>query len=77
MPDANDFGIEPTRLYRRPAVEAATTLSRSQIYLLMDAGDFPRPLRLGPRCVAWKGKDLLSWLESREVSDPRSHGVSR
>lgn len=53
---------------RRPAVEAATGLSRSTIYAMMDSGDFPRPIRIGRRAVAWSESAISSWLASRETS---------
>ena len=40
------------KLLRRPEVEAITGLSCSAIYAKMASGDFPRPMRLGPRAVA-------------------------
>lgn len=59
------------RLLRRPAVEKLTGLSRSSIYALMDRGEFPRPLRVGRRAVAWDEATLERWLATREVADPR------
>lgn len=53
------------RHYRRPAVEELTGLSRSTIYALMDRGDFPRPVKLAPRIVAWPESRITEWLASR------------
>ena len=53
---------------RRPAVEAATGLSRSSIYDMMDRDEFPRPIRIGKRAVAWPQSAIEAWLESRPVS---------
>lgn len=53
---------------RRSAVEAATGLSRSSIYAMMDAGDFPRPIRIGKRAVAWPQSVIEDWLTSRPIS---------
>ena len=55
------------KLIRRPEVEALTGLSRSTIYEWMKRGDFPQPVKLGVRLVAWRQSDLLAWLESRET----------
>ena len=38
-------------LIKRPKVERITSLSRSAIYAAMEAGDFPRPVRIGKRSV--------------------------
>jgi prophage regulatory protein len=53
---------------RRPAVEAATGLSRSSIYAMMDTGDFPRPIRIGRRAVAWPENAVLAWLADRPTT---------
>jgi prophage regulatory protein len=53
---------------RRPAVEATTGLSRSSIYAMMDAGDFPRPIRIGRRAVAWPESSILAWLAERPTA---------
>ena len=56
------------KLHRRPSVEEITGLSRSTIYALMDDGEFPRPVRIGRRAVAWRDSDLTAWLASRETA---------
>jgi len=56
----------PNRLLRRPEVEARTGLARSTIYDWMSRGEFPRPVRLGARIVAWRESDVAAWLESRD-----------
>lgn len=55
------------RLLRRPEVEARTGLSRSTIYEWMKRGEFPQPVKLGERLVAWRESDVTAWLESRET----------
>ena len=55
----------PTRLLRRREVEACIGLSRSTIYALVAAGDFPRPVKLGPRAVAWVASEVSDWIHSR------------
>lgn len=54
---------------RRPAVEAATGLSRSTLYDMMDRGDFPRPVRVGRRAVAWPESAIQKWLADRPTAD--------
>lgn len=53
---------------RRPAVEAATGLSRSSIYDMMDKGEFPRPIRIGKRAVAWSENAISEWLSNRPTT---------
>ena len=54
-------------LMRRPAVQAATGMSRSGIYAAM-ARDFPKPVKLGPQAVAWRQSEVQAWIASREVA---------
>ncbi|NDR59199.1 AlpA family phage regulatory protein [Pseudoruegeria sp. M32A2M] len=60
------------RFQRRPAVEAMTGLSRSSIYSKMDPRspqhdpEFPKPVRLGKRAVAWRESDILAWMNGRQ-----------
>ena len=63
--------MEPTLLRRRD-VQRLTTLSRSTLYRRMNAGEFPRPISLGGRTVAWRKSDIDKWLEDR----PRLDGVN-
>ena len=56
------------RLLRRRQVEEITGLSRSSIYRLMQDGEFPRPVKVGPAAVRWRASDITTWLESRPIS---------
>jgi len=40
-------------LIKLPAVKEKTSLSTSTIYRGVERGDFPKPVRLSPRSVAW------------------------
>ena len=54
--------------YRRKAVEEITGLSRSLIYAMMDREEFPRPVRIGRRAVAWPESKITEWLAQREAA---------
>ena len=56
------------RLLRRRQVEEITGMSRSSIYRLMQDGEFPRPVRIGPSAVRWRASDITAWVESRPVA---------
>ena len=56
------------RLMRRQEVEKITGLGRSSIYRLMQKGDFPRPVRVGPAAVRWMESEVTAWVESRPVA---------
>ncbi|MBL4874616.1 MAG: AlpA family phage regulatory protein [Rhodobacteraceae bacterium] len=47
--------------HRRNAVEKITGLSRSLIYEMMARDEFPRPIRIGRRAVAWRESDIVNW----------------
>ena len=49
-------------------VEEITGMSRSSIYRLMQDGEFPRPVRIGPAAVRWRASDITAWLESQPVT---------
>ena len=53
------------RMLRREEVEERVGISRSAIYRLMRAGEFPAPQRVGLRAVRWRESDLEAWLASR------------
>ena len=55
------------RLLRRPIVEDLTGLSRSSIYQKIRKAEFPRPVKIGCRAVAWKSSDIEDWLNSRPI----------
>jgi prophage regulatory protein len=60
---------EPARLFARlPTVLRVTGLGRSTIYRLIGSGDFPAPVHLGPRAVAWRWSDLDHWSQSRTTT---------
>ena len=50
---------------RRAAVQDLTGLSRSTIYDLMAKGQFPRPVRLTGKAVAWPESVIAEWLAQR------------
>ena len=58
------------KMLRRPIVEDMTGLGRSTIYDLMAKGQFPRPVKLTGRAVAWPESEVAAWLESRKAERP-------
>lgn len=53
---------------RRPAVEEITGLSRTTIYEMMKRGQFPRPVKITGKAVAWPESAIDAWLASRPVA---------
>ena len=50
---------------RLPEVKAVTGLSRSSLYALMREKNFPAPVRLGRRTVAWVRSEVRQWAADR------------
>ncbi|MFP1908197.1 AlpA family transcriptional regulator [Lonsdalea quercina] len=50
------------QLLRLKQVEEKTGLKRSQIYLYMKSGDFPRSIKIGPASVAWLKSEIDEWI---------------
>jgi prophage regulatory protein len=51
-----------TKLVRLDAVKSITGRSRSRIYA---DPEFPRPVKIGPRAVAWVEDEVRAWVEER------------
>lgn len=47
-------------LLRLPTVKAETGASRSTIYLRIQQGLWPKPVKLGPRSVAWPASEVAA-----------------
>ena len=52
-------------LLRQQQVRDRTGLSRSTLYKLISEGDFPSPVQLAGRSVAWDSQAVDAWIESR------------
>ncbi len=61
-------------LIRRPDVEALTGFSRAWIYAAMQRGEFPRPIKIGKRAVAWPKSAVDEWIEARKAEAGISAG---
>lgn len=58
----------PAKLLRLPDVKDLTGMSTSTIYAKMSRGEFPKPIKLGARAVAWRVADISEWIETRPVA---------
>lgn len=57
------------KLIKLKDVTEMTTLSKATIYRLIKQGSFPRQISLGPRAVAWRLSDVVTWIELKTLSD--------
>lgn len=58
------------RILRRREVEKKVGLKRSTIYLYLQQGIFPRPVKLGPRTVGWIETEIDGWLATKASDRP-------
>ena len=65
------------RFLRRREVEQMVGLSRTSIYRLADSGDFPHPIRVGPRAVRWRLRDIEQWMLERPLATDKVEKVSK
>lgn len=59
------FSLQPLLLHL-PAVMQITGLPRSTIYNLMATEQFPKPLKVSLRAVAWQAADITQWIATRK-----------
>ena len=53
------------RLIRLKQVMECTGLARSTVYKFIAEGDFPKPVKLGVRVVAWVEAEVLAWIQHK------------
>lgn len=70
---ATAFGMKPERILRIKQVCDITGLAVSTLYRLLKHQQFPQQVRLGPKCVGWRERDIAEWCKTRK---PRNR-VSR
>ena len=58
------------RFLRRPAVLAKLGISKTHLYELERAGDFPAHFMLSPRCAVWEEAAVDRWMEERAARRP-------
>lgn len=47
---------------------ARTKLSRTSIYKLINHSDFPKPIKLGTKCLRFAADEVDAWMESRRAA---------
>jgi prophage regulatory protein len=63
-------------LLRLPQVLLRVGLKTTRIYELVGDGDFPKPVRLGDRAVAWLSTEIDDWI-SAQAKKPRVEITTR
>ena len=54
----------PDRILRLKAVLERTGLSRATLYRKIEAGTFPRQVRIAPRCAGWRESAITAWMRN-------------
>lgn len=67
--------MDRIRFLRRPAVLQKLGISRTHLYELERAGDFPAHFMLSPRCAVWEEAAVDGWMEERAARRAAGVGV--
>lgn len=57
--------VRDYQLLRLREVLELVGISRSKLYAMVAAGEFPGPVLVGRRAVAWRARDVIAWIEAR------------
>jgi prophage regulatory protein len=60
------YNPERKRFLRLHRVKETTGLSRTSIYRKIAAREFPSPIRIGARSVAWVEAEVIQWMNNCE-----------
>ena len=52
---------------RLPQVVAITAIAKSTVWKWIKTNGFPSPIKLSPKCSAWKLSEVEAWMKNREV----------
>ena len=63
-------------LLRRKEVLRLTSLSQSSLYRLINESRFPLPVRISPRCVAWRSEEVEDWIDHLPPASREAGGGS-
>jgi prophage regulatory protein len=61
MEDISMASQAPDRFLRLDSVLDRTGLSRATLYRKIQAGTFPKQVRISERCCAWRESEVTEW----------------
>lgn len=67
----------PDRILRFKAVLQRTGLCRSTLYRKVEAGRFPRQIRISERCVGWRESQMNEWMKNPIFYEVGDHARQR
>ena len=68
--------VNDQRLMKLREVLVVCAVSRSTLYEMIARAEFPSPVRVSERAVAWRHDEVLAWIRSRPRVKPYSDRVS-
>ncbi len=60
------------RYLRLPDVKAETGLGKTSIYQLIREGEFPKPVKISNRAVAWREGAIEAWKADRQAQSDQN-----
>lgn len=63
----------PDRILRLNTVLDRTGLSRSTLYRKIEAGTFPRQVKIAERCAGWRESAVDDWMRNPMFYSARDH----
>ncbi len=65
-----DSLLETVKLVLRPKdVCHALGISKATLWRLTKTPDFPKPIQMGPRAIAWHVEAIAEWAKNRPIAD--------
>lgn len=55
-------------LYRVNQLTAEIGISRAHLYQLVKRGEFPQPIKIGNRAIAWPAQAIEAWIAERAAA---------
>jgi prophage regulatory protein len=62
------------KLLRVFEVEDLTAMKKSKLYDLVKQGQFPAPVRIGPRAVRWRLSAVQKWIDGLKTDTTGKEG---
>lgn len=60
----------PDYFLRMKDVLKRTGLTRSPLYRMINKGQFPSPVKIGVKSIAWPESSVNQWIEDRKIGKP-------
>ena len=62
VPETLSFTLPATGYARLPVVAGVSSIAHSTVWKWCAQGRFPKPVKIGPNCSAWRVSDVRAWL---------------